>query len=189
MSDLVSRALEKISSTLMIDDEWSVLKDRELTWTGHRLGQTFSVKGPYDSYGVQVCRVSSTVPIVVAPRAENLDEKLSTLNHLAVADALVWHLTEGLIKSHLAAVFHEGTFDWRLSQFASLAIIQLALLEARADLLPELLHGDMAQWVHPTHGERFVPDDMLNVVAEIFQPKGQAPSAFLSAGEFEPIEA
>lgn len=189
MSDLVNRALERLSATLMIDDEWSIRSDCELTWTGHRLAQTFSVKGPYESRGMQVCRVSSTVPVVVGPADDNLDEKLSALNHLSVADALVWHPTEGLIKSHLAAVFHEETFEWRLSQFDSLAIIQLSLLEARVDVLAEMFHGDLARWVHPRSGERQAPDDMLNVVRDVFQPVGLETSRFVSEQEFDAVEA
>jgi hypothetical protein len=187
MNNLVTRALEQVAATLMIDDEWSVRGERELTWTGHRLGQTFTVAGPYQSNGVQVCRISSTVPVVVAPQAEELDEVLSVLNHLSVADTLVSHPTEGLIKSHLAAVFHEETFDWRLSQFVSLAVIQLALLEARG--LEQLFRGDIPRWMHPESGERSVPDDMLNIVEELFRPRGQGRSAFLSSEEFSSIES
>lgn len=189
MSDLVSRALDKIATTLMIDDEWMVRSERELTWTGHRLGQTFSVKGPYENNGVHVCRVSSTVPVVVSPQAENLDGILGLENWLAVADSLVWHPTEGLVTSHVAAVFHEETFDWRLSQFISLAIIQLVFLEARAEALSDSLRGHPAYWVHPQSGQREIPDDMLNVVAAIFQPAGQEPSRFMSADDFHAVES
>lgn len=188
MSDLVSRALDKISATLMIDDEWMVRGERELTWTAHRLGQTFSVNGPYDSHGFQVCRVSSIVPVVAGPQAEKLAEILSIQNSLSVADALVSHPTDGLVASHLAAVFHDQTFDWRLSQFISLAIIQLVLSEAQADFLPGLVGGHPAHWTHPRNGRRLVPDDMLNVVEAIFKPAGMEPSRFRSNEDFKAVE-
>jgi hypothetical protein len=187
MNDLATAALDHVSRMLMIDDKWSVRGERELTWTGHRLGQTYSVAGPFESRGMPVYRISATVPLIAAPACEDIERSLSVLNHICVGGALVWHPGERVLKSHIAAVFHEETLGWRLSQFTSFAIVQLALLEARLEMIAHLVRGEPIIWGHPENGPRTNLDDMLNVARDVYQPRGEEPSRFLSPEEFKAV--
>lgn len=187
MNDLATAALDHVSRMLMIDDEWSVRGERELTWTGHRLAQTYSVTGPFESRGTPVHRISATVPVIAGPASNEMEAILSVLNHMCVGDALVWHPGGRILKSHVAAVFHEETVGWRLSQFTSFAILQLSLLEARLEMISKLVPGEPMVWQHPENGARTNFDDMLNVVRDVYRPHGEAPSRFLSREEFDGV--
>jgi len=188
--DLRQEALDTVCSKLFIDPEWSVRDDDRLSWVGHRLCQTFSVVGPYESREMQVLRLSSTVPVIDDLKADpaKISDFLNLTNQLTVGDTLIWNRENGKVESRISCIFHEGTFDWRISQFIDLAIIQLVLLEHRADAFAEVFDGRVMEWSHPVSGERIVPDDMLNAVRDLYQPWGQEPSRFTSEDEFKAVE-
>ena len=188
--DLRQEALDTVCSKLFIDPEWSVRDDDRLSWVGHRLCQTFSVVGPYESREMQVLRLSSTVPVIDDLKADpaKISDFLNLTNQLTVGDTLIWNRENGKVESRISCIFHEGTFDWRISQFIDLAIIQLVLLEHRADAFAEVFDGRVMEWSHPVSGERIVPDDMLNAVRHLYQPWGQEPSRFTSEDEFKVVE-
>jgi hypothetical protein len=188
--DLRQEALDTVCSKLFIDPEWSVRDDDRLSWVGHRLCQTFSVVGPHESREMQVLRLSSTVPVIDDLKADpaKISDFLNLTNQLTVGDTLIWNRENGKVESRISCIFHEGTFDWRISQFIDLAIIQLVLLEHRADAFAEVCDGRVMEWSHPVSGERIVPDDILNVVRDLFQPWGQEPSRFTSEDEFKAVE-
>ena len=188
--DLRQEALDTVCSKLFIDPEWSVRDDDRLSWVGHRLCQTFSVVGPYESREMQVLRLSSTVPVIDDLNADpaKISDFLNLTNQLTVGDTLIWNRENGKVESRISCIFHEGTFDWRISQFIDLAIIQLVLLEHRADAFAEVFDGRVMEWSHPVSGERIVPDDMLNAVRHLYQPWGQEPSRFTSEDEFKTVE-
>lgn len=190
MRDLATEALDRVTKDLFIDDGWSVRDERTLVWTAYRLSQEFAVEGPFESRGMSVYRISSTVPVLTLPNlnAKEMEEHLSLFNQMSSGDTLVWHPQEGLIKSHLAAVFHAGTIDWRIPQFYNLAIVQLALLEARLETFARTFDAATPTWAHPVNGERGEPDEMLDVVAKVFVPLGKEPSQFAQAEEFLSIE-
>jgi len=188
--DLRQEALDTVRNKLFIDPEWSVWDENRLSWVGHRLCQTFSVIGPYESNEMQVLRLSSTVPIIDDLKADpaKISDFLNLTNQLTVGDTLIWNRENGKVESRISCIIHEETFDWRITQFIDLAIIQLVLLEHRVDTFAEVFDGRVMEWSHPVSGERLVPDDMLNVVNDLYQPWGQEPSRFTSEDVFKLAE-
>lgn len=187
MTDLGRDALELLIGELMIDDEWSVDGDHVLSWTAWRLGETFSVVGPYMSYGMPVYRITSTVPVVERPRAPNIEQRLNLINHISVSDALIYDDNHDAVLSEMSMVFHEEVFDWKLRLFSRLAIVQLAQRERMADDLVDLLQGRLSQWSHPVQGPREDPDEMLDVLPRVFAAAGDEPSRFAQESEFEAV--
>lgn len=180
MGELGGKALDMVFEKLLMDREWVVREDGKLSWLAYRLRQTFSVLGPFESRGIQVIRISSKIPLVTDTEAEpgKISEFLNYTNQLTVGDTLIWNHEATRVESHLSAIVHEETFDWRMSQFIDLAIIQLSMLESRADFFAEFFSGRILEWSHPVAGKRHVADDMLNIINDLFIPLGQDPSVF-----------
>ena len=182
MRDLRREALDTVFTKLLMDQEWVVREDDRLSWLAHRLCQTFSVVGPFESRGIQVIRLSSNIPLVGNPKADpsKISHSMNLFNQLTMGDTLIWNREADQVESHISAILHEETFDWRINQFIDLAIIQLSMLESRVDSFAEFFSGRILEWSHPVSGERLLADDMLNVFSDLFLPLGQEPSGFTS---------
>jgi hypothetical protein len=189
MDDVTSRALRTIHQRLRIDEEWTDRSDASFSWTGLRLEQHFAVSPPVRSHGLDVHRLSCTVPVVREVRADE-GKVLSTLgsaNNYAAGEALVWDPGRRCIFGFTGSAIHEETVEWRSTALADFAIVALCSFERIADGLAELVEGAVVEWHHPLRGRRDEADDMLNVVDAVFCRRGGEPSFFARESEFERV--
>jgi hypothetical protein len=82
---------------------------------------------------------------------------------------------------------HADTVGWRVPQFAAYAMAQLCIAETEADYLAQETAGEVAAIAHTLSGLRQIPDDMLNVLEDVFAVEGRQPSRFENLFEFETI--
>lgn len=187
---LQARALASLRDQLFIDDEWAWGTDRGFSWIAHRYRQDFRLSPIRQSRGLEVFDLTSEVVLVqdVAASRRKVETMLSELNRACVGDGIVWDPANQRILSYCAVTLHEETFEWRMKEFASFAIIQLTQAEIMMDDVARMLEGTPAHSGHPKSGRRQTADDMLQVIAEVFAPIGQQNSRFRSASEFTAAE-
>lgn len=181
MSDVGIRLIESLYSQLMIDEQWSVRRDRGFTWWSYRLAQHVEVSPPFESFGVDVCRVRVWTDMVdeVDP-ATNPAEILQPFNMQTLLSALVWDEDAATILECSTAVIHDENFEWLSRTLATAAILQNAGAHNRARGFAEMTRGVPAATVHPSSGERPDMDEILDVAQGIVL-EGQQPSRFAGA--------
>ena len=187
VDDVGLRALESIHRTLMIDEQWTIRGDRHFTWFAFRLAATIRAGEPVDSLGCVISRVTSTVPVVrnvqIAPQAAA--SGLLVLNREATGHALVYLPELRLIASVCAHNVHDEVFEQTCAYIAAAHIMALTHAEFCAEGLATWAKGEVARSVHPTSGERRIPDDMMNLIGEHVIPHSSQPNRFADAGEYE----
>ena len=187
MSDIGIEALERIHKALLIDDEWTEWGSRSFEWIGHRLKQRLNASPVFDDGDFHLSRLTAETVVVdeVSAPEDRVAAVLSDLNQHALGNAYSYRREERRIVATAVTVVHADTLDWRSTQFEAYAIAQIAVGEAEADYLAARTGGQVAVRSHPTIGKRQEPDDMLNVVEDLYATDGRLSSRFESAFEFE----
>src|SRR4051812_19834983 len=92
MTDVGIQVLESIYEQLMIDDQWSVRRERGFTWWSYRLAQHVEVGEPVESQGLTVCTVRIWTDLVneVDPSIDPT-ALLGAINAQTTLNALVWN--------------------------------------------------------------------------------------------------
>lgn len=178
MQDVGIRLIESLFSQLMVDEDWSVRRERGFTWWSYRLAQHVEVSEPFESGGLSVCSVRIWTEMVnnVDP-AVNPVEIVRPFNMQSTLSALVWDEDAGTISECSTAIVHDGIFEWLSRVLATAAIVQNAGAHNRARGFAEMTRGVPAASAHPSNGQRPESDDILNVPQGIVL-EGQEPSRF-----------
>ncbi len=189
MTDFGLEALAAIHGRLMIDEHWTVREPRAFSWVAHRLSQRVDASPMFESLDMMITRITSSVVLVedIDSSREVVEGMLGWFNHLAVGSAYLYDPLERSIAAMLAHNVHAGTMPFRPEDIASYQIIALILAERHADTLADRLRGRVAHRQHPVAGERLERDDMLNVLSELYQPRGREPNRFSSDDEMRQV--
>ena len=187
--DVGAAALARIHQQLLIDDEWTDRRDRGFTWWAHRLAQQIDAGIPIDDDGIVITRITSRVPVVknIRVATAKVHATLAGLNLFADSYRYVYDAQQRRVESVQSVILHAQTLGWRADLTASFFLVQLIHAEADARELARQLRGRIAVSNHPIQGRRRVPDDMLNVVRDVFQVTTAAENGFTNRFEFETI--
>lgn len=181
MNDIGLRVLDSIFEQLMIDEQWSVRRERGFTWWSYRLAQHVEVGEPIESQGLTVCTVRIWTDLVreVDPSTDPV-VMLGPINAQATLNALVWDSETATLSECCTAVVHDEIFDWMSKVLATAAVLQNASATNRARGFAEITGGLPAASNHPSSGQRPDMDDILDVPQVVVQ-EGQKPSRFTGA--------
>ncbi len=119
----------------------------------------------------------------------HVDHILGPLNALAIGSAMVFDPKEKVIRLWTAVTVHAEIVAWMTRLFSSLAVIQAIEAEARAEIIAEMVEGDLDCSAHPSSGERPEADEMMTVLDNVFRPMGQRPSPWNGSEELDEIRA
>ncbi|MBS9535489.1 hypothetical protein KIH27_18035 [Mycobacterium sp. M1] len=179
MTDVGLQLIESLYQQLMIDEEWSVRRERGFTWWSYRLAQHVEVGPPTWSIDRHVCPVRIWTEVLrdVDPGTDPA-RVLGTINMQATLNALVWDPQTAMISEHCATNIHDEIFGWMSKVLATAMVLQNTSAHGRADGLAALCGGVPATSDHPSSGERPDMDEMLGVPANVVAREGAAPSRF-----------
>ena len=169
--------LDFVFAALKIDDLWSVREPRSFTWWGHRLAQRVSAEPVRPSHDHHIVRIhAETAVLRDVPDTPEMRSGLAAMNMFMHLGALTWSSETRRIRFHSAACFHAGNRSWLQALFLAVVALQAADAHIKADQLARVLGGEPDVSAHPTSGARREPDDMLNVIASLFAPRGAGAS-------------
>lgn len=182
MTDVGLRVLDSLYEQLMIDEQWSVRRERGFTWWSYRLAQHVEVGEPVESQGLVVCVVRIWTDMVreVDPSSDPA-AILGPFNAQTTLNATVWDGEAATISEHCTAVVHDEIFAWISKVLATAAILQNASATNRARGFAEMTGGIPAASNHPSSGQRPDMDDMILGVPRVVVEEGQQPSRFTGA--------
>lgn len=181
MNDVGLRLLESLYEQMMIDEQWSIRRERGFTWWSYRLPQHVEVAEPVESQGLIVCPVRIWTDLVVeVDPATDPAATLGPFNAQTTLNALVWNSDSATISECCTAVVHEENFGWMSKVLATAAILQNASATNRARAFAVMTGGVPAASNHPSSGQRPDMDDILGVPQVVVQ-EGQQPSRFTGA--------
>lgn len=187
--DIGEQAVQEIYKGLLIDEAWSWRRPRGFSWIAHRLAQSLDASPLFENRGVMISRVASRVLVVedVGLPQTDAEKLLSQLNRLAVGSAYIYIPERRSVESVLGHNIHEETMKYRSQEIATYQMVQLALAELDCERLAQAFHGKVACQQHSVSGERIEPDDMLNILRQMYLPAGATPSTFADGSEFEQV--
>ncbi|OBK86348.1 hypothetical protein A5648_05870 [Mycolicibacter sinensis] len=174
--------LDHLYDKLMIDEQWSVRRERGFTWWGYRLAQHIEVSPPIRSHDLDVCivRIWTEVARDVDP-ATDPAELLAAVNMQSTMSALVWDPKTATITECCTAVVHAENAAWLWKILMTAAVLQNTAAHSRAHAIADACGGTPAASNHPTSGERPELDDMLNSPEHVIAPVGAEESRFTGA--------
>ncbi|RUP04848.1 MAG: hypothetical protein EKK34_10765 [Mycobacterium sp.] len=181
MTDVGIRVLDSLYEQLMIDEQWSIRRERGFTWWSYRLAQHVEVGEPVESGGLIVCVVRIWTDLVyeVDP-ATDPATMLGPLNAQTTLNAITWNSETATISECCTAVIHDEIFSWLSRILATAAILQNASATNRARGFADMTGGVPAASNHPSSGQRPDMDDILGVPQVVVQ-EGRQPSRFTGA--------
>lgn len=190
MTDIGIEALRTIHKMLLIDEPWTVWHERQFSWIGHRLEANVEASEMFVSRGILVSRLTTTIEVIEEVQAAHdvAVEALADLNRWASHGALVYLADERSVRMMLSNIVHSETSGWRPTEHATAHILSLAIIEKEAVALADRLGGKVAKRLHPLLGARRTPDDLLNVVEQLYAPAGAEPSRFADSSELQAVE-
>jgi hypothetical protein len=158
-------------------DEWSSGTRNGVTWYPGRLATTIS----HNLVGVEKVGALHEVTIMTSlardvPVTDASLALLTQLNEGAGGDALVLDEGDGVVRSELSVVAHDGNEAWIAPVLKMVGMAAIDINEARADLLAVALGGQVAVAAHPELGERAEPDEMLGIVTGSLWPSKELPT-------------
>ncbi len=105
---------------------------------------------------------------------------MALMNRAASLSALIYDPETRAISSNCILHAHEGNVDWVVSLFSAAVAIQAAHAHQFINEFAKAFESAPAFSSHPKSGWRNEPDDMLNVIANVFAPIGQEQSRFVT---------
>lgn len=179
MTDIGLELLDHLYDQLMIDEQWSVRRERGFTWWGYRLAQHVEVSPPIRSHDldVHIVRIWTDVAREV-DTSTDAARLLGPLNMQATMSALVFDPDNATISECCTAVVHRENIAWLWKILMTAAVLQNATAHSHAHSIARGCNGEPAASNHPVSGERPELDDMLNVPEQVIIPLGSEPSRF-----------
>ena len=183
----VAVVLDDIYAKLRIDEEWSVREERCFTWWGHRLAQRVSVEKPRLFANQPITKLNIETDLWRdVPRTEKTAALVKMLNYTATLSAFVWDQQRGTIRLHASLYLDAENVETVTYLALNVTAMQAADAYIKIDGLCSLLKATPDESLHPTSGRRHEPDDMLNVIEQVYAPLGKGPSRF-SEIDFESL--
>ena len=180
MSDFCDAApsvMEFLINSMKIDNIWHLKEERGFKWWPHRFAQRVWAELPRKSEGLDITVLHAETDFLHhVPRENKTREFVNVLNIYASQSAFVWNQEEGHIKLHSAVCIHRENIEWVKRLFMSSVALQAADSHIKADKLANLINAKPTTSSHPQSGIRNDPDDMLNVIEQIYIPAGVRPS-------------
>jgi hypothetical protein len=183
--DIGCQVIDDAYQTLRVDAEWSARKPREFVWWGHNLAQRVWAEPARESHGLEVIWVHAETDLLCdVPKSPRTAQSLAALNRFASLSGLIWYSSQGHVKSHCSAYFHDENYPWLRQVFLSALAIQAATAHSALEEYSGLLDARQDLSQHPENGPRPKPDELLSVIDSLYGPAGSGPSAF-SKGDVE----
>ena len=183
--DLGLQILRKIHDALEVPAEWTLQAHRNFTWWAHHLAQHVWAEPPRMSNEIEVVRIHASTDLLrKVPDTEGTVERLSALNRFATLSALVWERESAEIVLHAAAYAHARNVAWLLPLLDAAVVLQAAEAHAQVEDLAAQFGAKPAETSHPSSGRRRDPDDLLDVLGNVYGRVGSDPSPFTEA-DFE----
>ena len=189
LPDLGPDLLKRIHKSVLIDEPWTEWADREFAWIGHRLRQVVAAEMPYEDDGIILVRITSQLILVeeVAADFTDVERFLADANRFAIGSGYFLDRDTRQVKAFLAGRVHEGTAEWRPRQLDAFLACQAGQGESEAEFLAYWTDGKPAYRTHPTAGPRDVRDEIVGFIDAVFGARGEEPSRYANAFEFETI--
>jgi hypothetical protein len=189
--DLGITSINQVFKLWQVDDQWSVSESRGFAWWAGSFRQRISVDAGQTDQGVTVYRLSAETDLFrgVDQHAVGIAERLSVLNRFSSSSAITLDEGAGRISLCSSVVLHEQNAEWIVPHFATLAILQPIDAQLRGPAYAPLIGGALGVSAHPRSGPRTSPDQMLDLLAEVYEPTGKASSRWLEGDEFEQTAA
>ena len=179
--------LDDIYAKLRIDEGWSVREKRRFTWWGHRLAQRVSVEKPRLFANQLITKLNIETDLWRdVPRTEKTAALVRMLNYNATLSAFVWDEQRGTIRLHASLYLDAENVETVTYLAINVTAMQAADAYIKIDGPASLLKATPDESLHPTSGRRREPDDMLNVIEQLYAPRGEEPSRF-SEIDFESL--
>jgi hypothetical protein len=180
--DLGLQLLRTIHDALEVPAEWSLEAHRNFTWWPHHLAQHVWAEPPRMSNEIEVVRVHASTDLLRrVPGSDATMERLSALNRFATLSALVWERESAEIMLHAAAYAHARNVSWLLPLLKAAVVLQAAEAHAQVEELAAQFEAEPAESSHPTSGRRRDPDDVLDVLGNVYWRVGSDRSPFTEA--------
>lgn len=177
--------VREIRERMEIDDEWSCSDPDGFRWWGYNLMQRVWAEPPHDSFGTKAqCVHAGTTILENVPDTEETRLVLSTLNTHADMSALVYSPDASTVSLHSTVYVHNDSLGWLTKLFGHAVALQAAKSSKSAEAFQQAFGGEIASSSHPTSGPRQTPDDMLDVIEEMYLPTGAEPCRYTTA-DFE----
>jgi hypothetical protein len=183
--DLGLDLIRRIHDALEVPSEWSLEAHRNFTWWAHHLAQHVWAEPPRMSNDIEVARIHASTDLLrKVPDGPRTLERLSALNRFATLSALVWERESGEIILHTAAYAHARNVAWLLPLLNAAVVLQAAEAHAQVEELAAHFEAEPAETAHPSSGRRRDPDDILDVLGNVYGRVGGDKSPFTEA-DFE----
>jgi hypothetical protein len=183
--DLGLVLIRRIHDALEVPGQWSLEAHRNFTWWAHHLAQHVWAEPPRMSNEIEVVRVHASTDLLrKVPDGAQTVERLSALNRFATLSALVWEPESAEIVLHAAAYAHARNVPWLLPLLNAAVVLQAAEAHAQVGELAAHFEAEPAETAHPSSGRRRDPDDVLDVLGNVYGRVGSDKSPFTEA-DFE----
>jgi hypothetical protein len=183
--DLGLHIIRKIHEALEVPGEWTLEAHRNFTWWAHHLAQHVWAEPPRMSNEIEVVRIHASTDLLrKVPDTEETVERLSAMNRFATLSALVWERESAEIVLHAAAYAHARNVAWLLPLLDAAVVLQAAEAHLQVEDLAAQFGAEPAETSHPSSGRRRDPDDVLDVLGNVYGRVGSDRSPFTEA-DFE----
>jgi len=174
---------------LRVDHKWSVKLPTGFTWWADRHAQTIEIVGSESSEDGETAYLISTRTDLL--RNLKLTDKTAAginalLMHFASMAGPVFDEKTGTLFLCSLVRVHESVREWMSALISVASVLQIAEARIMAPDLAKLFGAESAESGHPENGERPVPDELAEIVANLIAPVGRQPCKW-SHGEFAEV--
>jgi hypothetical protein len=174
---------------LRVDPEWSIKLPTGFTWWADRHAQTIEIVGFESSQDGETAYLISTRTELL--RNLKLTDKASAaINALLMCFASmggpVFDEKTGTLSLCSLVRVHESIREWMSALISVASVLQIAEARIMAPELAKVFGAESAESGHPINGERPVPDELAEIVANLIAPVGRQPCKWLQK-EFEQV--
>jgi hypothetical protein len=172
---------------LRVDSEWSIKLPNGFTWWADRHAQTIEIVSSEASEDGETAYLISTRTDLLR-NLELTDKAAAQINallmHFASMAGPVFDEESGTLSLCSLVRVHEPIRDWMSALISMASVLQIAEARIMAAELAKVFGAESAESGHPDNGERPVPDELAEIVANLVAPIGGEPCRW-SHEEFE----
>jgi hypothetical protein len=174
---------------LRVDHKWSIKLPTGFTWWADRHAQTIEIVGSESSEDGETAYLISIRTDLL--RNLKLTDKTAAginalLMHFASMAGPVLDEKNGTLSLCSLVRVHESVREWMSALISVASVLQIAEARIMAPDLAKVFGAESAESGHPDNGERPVPDELAEIVANLIAPVGRQPCKWLQ-GEFAEV--
>jgi hypothetical protein len=174
---------------LRIDPEWTLKLPHGFTWWADRHAQTVEVIGS-ETDGHDGTAYLISVRTDLLRNLELTDKTAAGINAVLMCFASmagpVYDSQTGTLGLYSLVRTHESIRDWMSPMISMACVLQIAEVRIMAAELARVFGAESAESGHPVNGERPVPDELAEIVANLIAPVGRKPCSW-SQHEFAEV--